>query len=101
MGDLDLSGAFSGITTDALLEALFLVVLASILIMLVQNLLPRLAHTLGGKPRLYLLASVPLLRLVVIVVTIILVVSGSDTVLDWRWCGSCCGVLPPVRRERA
>ncbi|AZT84700.1 mechanosensitive ion channel family protein [Marinobacter sp. NP-4(2019)] len=74
MGDLGISDAFSGITINALLEALLLVVLASILIMLVQKLLPRVAETLGGKPRLYLLASVPLVRLLVIVATIILVV---------------------------
>lgn len=74
MGDLDLGKAFSGITMDALLEALFLVVLASVVIMLVQNLVPRVAQKLGGKARLYLLASVPLVRLLVIVVTIVLVV---------------------------
>ncbi|CAN0590801.1 unnamed protein product, partial [Ectocarpus sp. 12 AP-2014] len=74
MGDLGLSAAFSDITVDALLEALFLVVLASAVIMVVQNLVPRVAHQLGGKARLYLLASVPLVRLLVIIVTIVLVV---------------------------
>ncbi|MBO6849124.1 MAG: mechanosensitive ion channel family protein, partial [Marinobacter sp.] len=38
MGDLGLGTAFSDITVDALLEALFLVVLASAVIMVVQNL---------------------------------------------------------------
>lgn len=74
MGDLGLGAAFSDITVDALLEALFLVVLASAVIMVVQNLVPRVAHQLGGKARLYLLASVPLVRLLVIIVTIVLVV---------------------------
>lgn len=74
MGELGLGEAFSDITVNALLEALFLVVLASGVIMVVQNLVPRVAHQLGGKARLYLLASVPLVRLLVIIVTIVLVV---------------------------
>ncbi|MCL1483307.1 MAG: mechanosensitive ion channel family protein [Marinobacter sp.] len=48
--------------------------IASLLSWAVQNVFPRIAAKLGGKPRLYLLASVPLLRLVIIVATVILVV---------------------------
>ncbi len=65
---------FSTITTDSLLEALLVVVVASFLIMLVQKLIPALAGKLGGKIRRYLLASVPLLRLLIIVLTIVTVV---------------------------
>lgn len=74
---MDTSGiksALSSITVDALLSALLLVVAASLLIFLIQKLVPVIADRLSGKPRLYLLASVPLLRLLIIVLTIILVV---------------------------
>ena len=74
MGDFGFKETFSSITSDALLEALAVVILASVLIMLVQKLLPALAGKLGGKPRLYLLASVPLLRLLIIVLAIVTVV---------------------------
>jgi len=74
MGDLDIRGALSSVTLEALLEAATLVVLASLLILLVQKLLPAVAGRLSGKPRLYLLALVPLLRLLIIILTIIMVV---------------------------
>jgi small-conductance mechanosensitive channel len=74
MGDFGFKETFSSITSDALLEALAVVILASVLIMLVQKLIPALAGKLGGKLRLYLLASVPLLRLLIIVLTIVTVV---------------------------
>src|SRR5690554_342141 len=74
MGDIGFKETFASITTDALLNALMVVILASLVIMLVQKLLPALAGKLGGKLRLYLLASVPLLRLLIIVLTIVTVV---------------------------
>ena len=74
MGDLDIKGALSSITSEALLEAAILMVIASLLILLVQKLLPAVAGKLSGKPRLYLLASVPLLRLLIIILTITMVV---------------------------
>lgn len=74
MGDFGFKETFSSITSEALLEALGVVILASVLIMLVQKLIPAFAGKLGGKPRLYLLASVPLLRLLIIVLTIVTVV---------------------------
>jgi len=74
MGDFGFKETFSSITSDALLEALAVVILASVLIMLVQKLIPAVAGKLGGKLRLYLLASVPLLRLLIIVLTIVTVV---------------------------
>lgn len=51
-----------------------LIIIASLINLAVQKFLPRIDSRLGGKPRLYLLAFVPLLRLVIIVCTIILVV---------------------------
>ncbi|MDX5336259.1 MAG: mechanosensitive ion channel family protein [Marinobacter sp.] len=74
MGDIGFKETFASITTDALLNALMVVILASLVIMLVQKLLPALAGKLGGKLRLYLLASVPLLRLLIIVLAIVTVV---------------------------
>ncbi len=74
MGDFGIKEAFSSMTSQAVLEALLVIVVASGVIVLIQKLLPRLASKLGGKPRLYLLALVPLLRLVIIVGTFILIV---------------------------
>lgn len=74
MGDFGLKSALSSLTSEALLEALALVVVASLVIMAMQTFVPKVAHKLGGKPKLYLLASVPLVRLLIIILTIILVV---------------------------
>jgi small-conductance mechanosensitive channel len=74
MGDLGIREAFSAITSESLLESLMVVLLATGLIIVIQKLFPRIAVKLGGKPRFYILASVPLLRLIIIVVTIIVVV---------------------------
>ncbi|AOY86984.1 mechanosensitive ion channel protein MscS [Marinobacter salinus] len=74
MGDFGLKEAFSSITSQALLNAILVIVLASVIIFLIQKLLPRLASKLGGKSRLYLLAMVPLLRLLIIIGTIFVVV---------------------------
>ncbi|MBW0146996.1 mechanosensitive ion channel family protein [Marinobacter arenosus] len=74
MDDMGLKEVFSTITSQALLEALVVVVISAGVILAVQKLLPTLAARLSGKPRLYLLALVPLLRLVIIVVTIVMVV---------------------------
>lgn len=62
------------VTAQAVLEALLLVAVGTLLIALVQKLLPVLAGKLAGKPRLYLLASVPLLRLLIIIVTLVTVI---------------------------
>lgn len=76
MGDMGqgLQQAFSAITWVALVEAALVVAAAVLLIFVIQKLVPGLAGKLGGKARLYLLASVPLARLLIIVVTIIVVV---------------------------
>ncbi|MCK7546827.1 mechanosensitive ion channel family protein [Marinobacter koreensis] len=69
-----LKGLFSTVTSQAMVEAAVVVAAAALLIFLIQKLVPGVAGRLGGKPRLYLLASVPLLRLVIIIVTIVVVV---------------------------
>lgn len=74
MGDLGIKEAFSAITSTALLEALLVVLLATALTIAIQKLFPKVAMKLSGKLRFYVLASVPLLRLIIIVVTIIVVV---------------------------
>src|SRR5690554_214430 len=72
--DLGVKDAFASITGQALLKAMLVVVIASLITVAVQKVLPRVAEKLGGKPRLYLLASVPLLRLLIIFATIVIVV---------------------------
>jgi len=74
MGDFGLKDALSSITSTAILEAIAVVVAASLLILVIQKLVPAVASKLSGKPRLYLLALVPLLRLLIIILTIVMVV---------------------------
>jgi small-conductance mechanosensitive channel len=74
MESLGLKDALASITSEALWEAIALVAIASLLVFLVQKLLPMLAGKLSGKLRLHLLALVPVLRLLIIVLTIILVI---------------------------
>ncbi|KAA1176254.1 mechanosensitive ion channel [Marinobacter salinexigens] len=74
MGDLGLKDAFATVTSEALLQALLVILIASALVFAIQKALPKLAGKVGGKPRLYLLAMVPLLRLLIIIATIIIVV---------------------------
>ncbi|MBU2953902.1 mechanosensitive ion channel family protein [Marinobacter sp. F3R08] len=74
MNDSGLKEMFATISSGALLEALMIVLIAACLTLIVQKLLPKIAVKLGGKPRFYLLASVPLLRLVIIAGAIVLVV---------------------------
>ncbi|SFM38483.1 mechanosensitive ion channel family protein [Marinobacter zhejiangensis] len=71
---LKVKDALSSLTSESVFSALALVLVASLLIMAIQAVMPRLAQKVGGKPRYYILASVPLLRLLIIVVTIVLVV---------------------------
>ncbi|SHK32787.1 Small-conductance mechanosensitive channel [Marinobacter antarcticus] len=72
--DLGIKGAFASITGQALWKALLVIVIVSLITVAVQKVVPRVAGKLGGKPRLYLLASVPLFRLLMILATIVVVV---------------------------
>lgn len=74
MEDFGIAAALKTLTSESLIEALLMVVAASVLIAALQAVLPRIARQFGGKVRLYMLASVPLLRLLIIIVTITLVV---------------------------
>lgn len=74
MDDLGIKEAFASITGQALLKALVVILIASLIILAIQKVFPRVAEKLGGKPRLYLLASVPLLRLLIILATVVAVV---------------------------
>lgn len=74
MEDLGIREAMATITGQALLHALGVIIVASLVMLVIQRVFPRIAEKLGGKPRLYLLASVPLLRLLIILATIVVVV---------------------------
>lgn len=74
MGDLGLKDALSSLSPEAVMQALLLIVAASVFVVVVQKLLGKLAVRLGGQARFYILASVPLLRLIVIVAVVVLVV---------------------------
>ncbi len=50
MGDFGIKDALSSITSEALLEALAVIVAASLLILMVQKAVPVLAAKLSGKP---------------------------------------------------
>lgn len=60
--------------STTILEILLIVVGASLLIIATQKLLPWVANRLHGKSRFFLLAMVPLLRLLFIVAAILLIV---------------------------
>ncbi|OEY65285.1 mechanosensitive ion channel family protein [Marinobacter sp. X15-166B] len=74
MGNLGLKDALASLSSEAVLHAILLVVVASLFVMLAQSLLAKLAARIGGKTRFYILASVPLLRLMVIITVVILIV---------------------------
>ncbi|WP_203141600.1 mechanosensitive ion channel family protein [Marinobacter mangrovi] len=74
MDESGLKSALEAITSTAVLDAVLLIVVAWVIIVLVQTLVPRIAGRFSGKTRLYILASAPLLRLLVILATILLIV---------------------------
>lgn len=68
----DLAGLFNTIDRAAVLELAFIAIAALMVIVASQRALPWVANRLHGRVRHYLLAAVPLLRLLVIVVAIAL-----------------------------
>lgn len=74
MGDLGLKDALDAITSGAIVDAAILIAVAWLFILGVQKILPGIASRFSGKPRLYILAAVPLLRLVIILGVIVLIV---------------------------
>ena len=65
---------FRDITTQTLIEALVVIVVAMTLVWLSQRLLPWLAERLHSSRRLFVLALIPTIRILVIVVAVIWIV---------------------------
>ena len=70
----DLAEIFTELSLSAIIHVALIVVGALLLIALSQRLLSWVANRLAGAYRLYLLASVPLLRLLIIAVAIVLII---------------------------
>ena len=70
----DIARIFNDLSQTAIINVILIVAGALILIAVGQRALVWLANKLSGKYRLYLLASVPLIRLLIIVVSIILII---------------------------
>lgn len=63
------------LTQENLLRIGAIVVIAWLILMLIQRVFPWIANKLSGRVRLYLLATVPLLRLGLIVLALVLIVT--------------------------
>lgn len=73
-GNSDIAKIFTDLSISAILNVAIIVTGALLLIAFSQRLLSLVANKLSGAYRLYLLASVPLLRLLIIAVSIVLIV---------------------------
>ena len=82
----DISKIFNDLSLSAILNVVLIVVGALLLIALSQRLLSWSANKLSGAYRLYLLASVPLLRLLIIAAAIVLIIPQivEPTVANWN-----------------
>ena len=67
-------GLFRDITTETILEAVVVVVVAILLVWLSQKLLPWLANRLHSSRRLFILALIPTIRILVIAAAILWIV---------------------------
>jgi small conductance mechanosensitive channel len=74
MGNDDLSRLFKTLDVRALLELGLIVGLTIGLIVISQKVLPWIGNRMHGRYRLYVLASIPLLRLLILVVALVLIV---------------------------
>lgn len=72
--DRDIASIFNDLSQTAVINIILVFAGALLLIAVTQKTLSWLANKVSGKYRLYILASVPLLRLLIIVVSIILIV---------------------------
>jgi small conductance mechanosensitive channel len=70
----DFTRIFTELNQTAVMNIILILAGALLLIALGQRMLSWLANKLSGKYRLYLLASVPILRLLIIVVSLVLIV---------------------------
>lgn len=76
MNGLDnLGELLSDLTQIALLHIILMIAGASLLMLIIQRLLTRVADALSGRLRLLLLATVPVVRLVIILATLVLIVT--------------------------
>lgn len=69
-----LKDMFNTLDNGVILQLILIVASATVLIMLAHRVLPWIANRLPGKPRLFVLAMVPLARLVVIIGAFLLIV---------------------------
>ncbi|UHD16570.1 mechanosensitive ion channel family protein [Thiocapsa bogorovii] len=72
--DSDIIRLFNVLDTAALVELGLILLGAAVLIIVNQTLVPWIANRLHGRYRLYLLAMVPVMRLIIIVVAFVLIV---------------------------
>jgi small conductance mechanosensitive channel len=74
MNKSNLSDIFQTINVATILELAMILVGSIAIILLAQKLLPWLANQLHGKRRLFMLALVPFIRLLIIVIAVLLIV---------------------------
>ncbi|WP_370259911.1 mechanosensitive ion channel family protein [Idiomarina sp.] len=69
-----ISDLFKTVDSNAALRVVTIILIAWLIVFLSQRLLPRLANLLHSKQRLYTLALIPLIRLVVVIVALVMLV---------------------------
>ena len=72
----EVAGLFKELNTVALIEIAAILLAAWFVVWLSQRLLPWLANHLHGKRRLYTLALVPMVRILVLVLALVLMIGG-------------------------
>ena len=70
----NVAGIFKSLDTFAILEIVIIIAVAVGLVWLTQKLIPWVASHLHGKQRLYTLALVPMLRIVILVLALVMIV---------------------------
>lgn len=70
----NVAGIFKSLGTFAILEIVIIIAVAVGLVWLTQKLIPWVASHLHGKQRLYTLALVPMLRIVILVLALVMIV---------------------------
>ncbi|PYE31364.1 small-conductance mechanosensitive channel [Idiomarina fontislapidosi] len=65
---------FKTVDSSAIVEVVAIVLVAWLIVFLSQRLLPRLANLFHSKKRLYTLALIPLIRLIVVVIALVMIV---------------------------
>jgi len=70
----DVAGLFKSLDGFAIFEIVVIFALALAVVWLTQRVLPWVASHLHGKRRLYILAMVPMIRIVVLVIALVLII---------------------------